>query len=407
MSSGSAFRLPPIPVALPLLAALSLLLGPSVAAGAPKPVGDAFTISTCPTCSQERPAISLSPVGGVVAWHRFNGRGFDLFARTIDPASASPHIFDLVVHDGDAILGSLSTDLTGANWLTWASLDSFPNDLFGERYSRAFSNLDFRVGGGNDAPHLAPGAVAGVDGNALLLTFEDLSEPADSGPTRVWIWSIRFPSPTQPQVIAEIPRGQGFPRLCRRPNGSAVLVWQTRDLADRLGLSWALVGPDAAIVKPAAPLVASGGLASEPHHEVACGKDGGFIVTWQTTRPPAKAGSDIVFQRFDKRAKPAGPPVLAAKKFAGDQTDPALVFDPTGSFVIAWKSVVAGSDASERIFARRFASNGAAFGSDLLVEIGSTTSEVGPPDVAAWGNAGRFVVVWEQDDVIRGRRFQP
>ena len=335
--------------ALGVLGALVLLFGSSAAA-APKPVGEAFTISACATCSQERPAISLSPVGGVVAWHRFNGRGFDLSpARSIRrplrrtsstsraPGRCGPR------RPLDRVQRSELVDLGVAGFL--------PQRLVRRALLARFQQPGLSRRRRERCPHLEPGAVA-----ASMTTpccspsriFPSPQIPVRRAVDLVDSFSLDYPAPGHrrdppragvpaPLPAPERQRGARVanPRS-RRSAGPFVGVGRARRFDRSQPRPWWLRWPRCR----AAP---RGRLRQRRrlHRDLA---------DHAATRQ-GRIGHRLPTLRQEGQARRT--PVLATKKFAGDQTDPALVFDPTGSFVIAWKSIV--WTGSERVFARRFA----------------------------------------------------
>jgi hypothetical protein len=89
-----------------------------------------------------------------------------------------------------------------------------------------------------------------------------------------------------------------------------------------------------------------------------------------------------------------------------DQLAPATAMDAAGNFVVVWESFVsAGSDSSLRsIQARLYTSAGAPRGPQFQVNLARTQGEQMSPAVAMDPN-GRFVVVWQSNELDSGVDF--
>lgn len=129
-----------------------------------------------------------------------------------------------------------------------------------------------------------------------------------------------------------------------------------------------LVSPDPEATRPAAAVLRSGG----------------FIVAWES----GAGDSTIVARRFHSRGRAIGVEFLV-----GNGQDPAIGIDDRDVMVAAWTTA---ADAKQRRFlhvVRRFEASGRAIGVEFLV------GERGPatPPALAVQDAGRFLVVWEDD----------
>jgi cysteine-rich repeat protein len=140
--------------------------------------------------------------------------------------------------------------------------------------------------------------------------------------------------------------------------------------------------------------------------KVGCQPDGGFAVTW---RSPQDGSADGIYaRRYASDGGAAGSEFRVNAYTTGEQDANDVCVLPDGGFVVAWQSY--GQDGSnEALLARRFASDGAPSGDDFRVNV-HTTAAQSSPHVACDG-ADRFVVVWESDlqdgssTGIFGRRF--
>ena len=106
-----------------------------------------------------------------------------------------------------------------------------------------------------------------------------------------------------------------------------------------------------------------------------------------------------------RRGRRLGPVFLVNSRIEEGQGNPAVSHDPAGNFVVAWESM---DGVGGLIVARSFAGNGTPSGPDLVVDANAEGLRPVEPDVAHFGRAGNFVVVW-RDGVagLFGRRFRP
>jgi hypothetical protein len=96
-------------------------------------------------------------------------------------------------------------------------------------------------------------------------------------------------------------------------------------------------------------------------------------------------------QRYSSAGAPLGQEFQVETFTAGFQGAPAVVVQPSGSFVVVWHSD--GQDGSDLgVFGQRYASDGATFGTEFRVNT-YTTGAQGYPAIAVDG-AGCFFVAW-------------
>lgn len=191
---------------------------------------------------------------------------------------------------------------------------------------------------------------------------------------------------------------QSFPRVAMAANGDFVVVWQSgfwsRGEAPHI---WArLFKADGTPkgrelrVTDVQPREANPAVAMEP--------DGDFIVVWQGGN---LRDSSVFGRRFTARGRPLGARFRLSQATEGSQSEPAVAFQPDGSFVVAWAhgpkppNPVGGG---VEVYARRFAADGTPASSDLLVTPDDVTDrfqweEQHGPQVAVSAN-GDFVVGW-------------
>ncbi len=120
---------------------------------------------------------------------------------------------------------------------------------------------------------------------------------------------------------------------------------------------------------------------------------GNFVIAW--TSAGQDGNLDGVFaQRFDATGVAQGGEIAVNTTTTGDQSNPTIAVNATGSFVVAWTS--AGQDGSlNGVVAQRFDAAGVAQGGEIQVNT-TTTGDQQDPSVAI-DALGNFVVTWTSD----------
>jgi len=118
-----------------------------------------------------------------------------------------------------------------------------------------------------------------------------------------------------------------------------------------------------------------------------------FVVVWQDGTSPGggQPGRGVFGQRYATAGDPLGPEFQVETYTTGYQGAPAIVVQPSGSYVVVWHSD--GQDGSNLgIYGQRYGSGGAPFGSEFRVNA-YTTGDQGFPTIATDG-AGCFFIAW-------------
>jgi len=122
-----------------------------------------------------------------------------------------------------------------------------------------------------------------------------------------------------------------------------------------------------------------------------------FVVVWQDGTVPGGGGTGrgVFGQRFATAGVPLGPEFEVETYTTGFQGAPAIVVQPSGSYVVVWHSD--GQDGSDLgIYGQRYGSSGSPFGSEFRVNA-DTIGAQAFPSIATDG-AGCFFVAWTSDD---------
>jgi len=179
---------------------------------------------------------------------------------------------------------------------------------------------------------------------------------------------------------------QGYPAVASDGTGNFVVVWaeDTGVFGRRYASSGTAAGTEFQIAQQGyAP-------------QVAMDADGDFNVAWSGDGDGDRSG--VFARRYRSTGAPAGTQFQVNSLTAGVQAYPALTSDADGDFVVAWQSEVGASEYD--VFARRFASSGAALGTEFRVNTYTTESQ-SLPDVAA-SAGGEFIVTWQGENATGG-----
>jgi hypothetical protein len=188
---------------------------------------------------------------------------------------------------------------------------------------------------------------------------------------------------------------------CARPDGGAVAAWSLLagdPLPDqpnpvgvavgRLNATGTAAGP-MVILQPSALLPP----VPWPGQAVACAQDGSYTVAWHTNLKPAKSGWDVVWQRFDRYGRKRGGVQLLNGGQAGDQLEPAVMFEPDGSSLAVW---VSRTDSGSTLVGRRFAAAGGAQGQEFPLHVAAAGQQADRPLLTVIPGTGRFVLGWSE-----------
>jgi hypothetical protein len=129
---------------------------------------------------------------------------------------------------------------------------------------------------------------------------------------------------------------------------------------------------------------------------VASDSDGDFVVVWQSSNHQDGSGTGVFGQRFTSAGVRRGAEFQVNTYVPGKQEHPAVATDADGDFVVVWHSSLGHDGNAYGIFARRYASSGAAIGDEFQVNTTTTGTQSYP--AIAMDSSGRFAVVWHSQD---------
>jgi hypothetical protein len=124
---------------------------------------------------------------------------------------------------------------------------------------------------------------------------------------------------------------------------------------------------------------------------VAMDAEGDFVIVWQSFGQDGFSNG-LFAQRFASTGAALGSEFQVNAHTVNDERDATVSMTPNGQFVVAWTSFP-GDTSSDAVFAQRFASSGARIGVEF--QVNSFTSQTQAAAAVDMANDGRFVIVWQ------------
>jgi hypothetical protein len=393
---------------------------------APTAQGAPVRVSACTTCIQQSPAVAGAPNGAFLAvWEGTSATDSNGVSGRFFTITGAPRGGDFLASQNlaaDQYDGAVARNAQGNFMVVWSQVSAGNSEIMAQRFQATGARLGAAIQVNQDPTgtttipaDFKPAVAATQDGGFIVVWMNLL--PAGPG----------FPG-TTPQVLARkisaagVPLGTQVtistglvkgdrPDVCVDSSGGPVVVWTSVDgfplfesnhkgvSLRRLTAAGAPTGTAETVVAP--PLTT----AAKP--AVSCGNGGTFVVVWNSDQPPASDRADIVGQRFTRLGRPNGAVFRVNGTTAGNQSSPAVVYDPKGNFDVVWQTYT--SAQSVGVYGRRFAATGSPLTPDFTVVSGpNNTTAAASPDIAAIGGTGNFVVVWQAgSQAIYALRFTP
>ena len=124
---------------------------------------------------------------------------------------------------------------------------------------------------------------------------------------------------------------------------------------------------------------------------VALAPDGGFVVVWEDNSFQDGTVLTVRGRLVDSAGMPVGDEFVVPSYTTGGQEEPDVAVAPDGTFVVVWRTRLAG-EIYGGIGARRFSSAAVPFGDEFKVETYTTDMQFAPS--ISMDADGNFVVVW-------------
>ncbi len=408
-----------------ILTAATLLvagLAPAFGAG-PAPAGDKVRASACSTCSQSTPAVTgLASGEFLIAWEGESAQDAKGVVGRLFKTTGAPRAADFQINKGtlppEQYDISVAGDATGYV-ATWSSVDNGNSQIFARRYARGGATQGAPILVNVDNPALPPYAdfhpvVAKIAGGGFVIAWIRYLPPGATTPgTNPEILLRRFNKTggaLGPPVKLNTRLVNGDrPGLCVDPSGQIDVAWTTADgfplfqpnhkgvSLRRVAKTGALTGPEVIVAQP---------LASSAPMGISCGKQGNFVIVWESDKAPATDRADILGARYTKLGRRLGNVFRVNSVLADSQKHPAISHDAQGNFVVVWENNLTSGGA---INGRRFTAAGVATGPDFAIDTyppGDLRSL--DPKIAHVGTAGNFVVAFKDGQQgVWMRRFTP
>ena len=184
--------------------------------------------------------------------------------------------------------------------------------------------------------------------------------------------------------------GQRVPAVAAGPTGTFVVVWRSDDqdgssygvFGQRFAGSGVSLGPEFRVNTYTTENQGIPAVATDPA--------GNFVVVWHS-RTQDGSGFGVFGQRYASSGAPTGPEFRINTYTMVDQAGPAVVADPSGNFMVVWRSFTQDGSA-DGVFGQRYSSSGAPLGSEFRVNTYTTGEQVYP--AVSSDTSGDFVVAW-------------
>ena len=270
------------------------------------------------------------------------------------------------------------------------------------------AGTEFEVNTYTTLDQFDPSVCKAPDGSFVVVWQSDAGNDGDG----YGVFAQRYASSgaalgTEFQVNTYTTQNQTNPDVCCDAAGDFVVVWrsygQDGDSAGVFGQRFASGGA----FQGTEFQVNTYTLSYQGMAKVCCDAAGEFVVVWQSSYQDGNL-EGIFAQRFASGGAFAGTEFQVNTYTANGQSFPAVCCDATGDFVVAWESYHQ-DGYSEGVFGQRFASSGAPRGTEFQVNT-YTTQDQGDPALCC-DKEGDFTVVWSSfgqdgyDEGVFGQRF--
>ena len=372
---------------------------PGMAFAQSSPLGSEFQVNTYTTRNQYMAAVATDPSGGfVVVWtsYRQDGSDFGVFGQRFASSGAplgSEFQINTYATNSQRRPG-VATDPSGGFVVVWASTtqDGDDSGIFGQRFASSGARLgsEFQVNTYTTAAQYYP-VVATDPSGGFVVVWQSYWQDGDS----VGVFGQRFTSSgaalgSEFQVNTYTTSGQSRPAVATDPSGDFVVVWASyRQDGDNLGVFGQRFASSGAGLGSEFQ-VNTYTTAAQYYPVVATDPSGGFVVVWASfTQDGYNLG--VFGRRFTSSGAAVGSEFQVNTHTTSQQSRPAVAADPSGGFVVVWQSLFQ-DGYGYGVFGQRFASSGAALGSEFQVNTYTTNDQSFP--VVAADPSGGFVVVW-------------
>jgi hypothetical protein len=394
-----------------LLAGAVALLGEDVLAVTP--LGVEFQVNSHTPNHQFVPDLAIAPGGSfIVVWEGYqqNDLGFAIFAQRFDSSGAALAVEFMVNSFTDENYDpEVAADASGDFVVVWRAdaRNDAPNgddEVYGQRFDSngGPSGLEFRVNSHTLYRQLYPTVAMEADGD-FVVAWSSAGQDGDDGPSGIsGIFAQRFGSSGASKglefMVNTFTSGQQrSPAIAAEDNGDFVITWESNNADDdsygirgqRFDSAGAKLGTEFA--------VNSFTTGTQYRSAVAMDDDGDFVVVWTSSGQPQVGLNNVYGQRFASSGASFGGEFLVNESsYADTYLDSlpvarAVAMDADGDFAVVWTDRDYDNN-DTHVQGRLFGSNGSPGGPEFAVSAYTAPLRHGAVAMAADGD---FVVVWQ------------
>lgn len=299
------------------------------------------------------------------------------------------------VTSGNQTSPAAAMDSLGNFVITWqtASQDGSGDGIYARRYGYDAVALgaEFRVNTSTSGNQQAPSIAMDTNGD-FAIAFQSATRDGNGNAIVARLYRSTGTAVGNDFQVNQFTTGnQQAPAIAMDGTGNFVIAWQSAGqdsngdavVARRYDLNGAVLGNEF--------IVNQFTTGNQNTPSIASQLDGSFVVAWQSAGQDVN--SDAIIARQYNSAGTAVANEFVVNQFTtGSQSVPSVAANGSGQFVISWQS--AGQDgSSDAVIARTYDSNGAATGSEFIVN-SFTAGAQNAPAVAMDSN-GDFIISWQ------------
>ncbi|MEO5330577.1 MAG: tandem-95 repeat protein [Magnetococcus sp. YQC-5] len=354
---------------------------------------------------------ALASGGYVVVWHSVqDGTGYGIYAQryNADGSKAGEEFQVNTWIANDQLYPSVAA-LGDGFVVAWQSYvqDGSSYGIYGQRYNADGSRMggEFRINAttANQQQGVATTALKGDNTGGFLVTWQSHSQDGSS----FGVYGQRYaangtPVGTEFLINSTTAQDQTTPNVTALNNGGFVVTWQSQ-LQDGSGSGVYGQRFNADGTKAGTEFrINSYTGGNQQLADVEMLADGTLLVVWQSDSQDSSSNG-IFAQRFDVNGAAVGTEFLVNNTVAGDQINPSATSLVGGGFVVTWQSYSQDVASTYGIYGQIYDVSGNRTGNEFLVNT-FVTGDQAKPAITALTDGG-FLVSWHsngQDGSVNG-----
>ena len=382
--------------------------------------GPEFLINS--TTSENQQEVSLAGLndGGFIAtWHSAHNGGLGIFGQRYDAAGVKvEEEFQVSTHQPIGQSYSSVTNLEdGGFFVTWISDDSSSQGVYGQQFDADSNKVGdtIQINTHTEQSQKSP-SVVGLNNGGFVVTWDSRYQE-DGGSIHgrgvyAQQYSIPIATPeaeptTEPPIAPDYPVGpaqkvgdeffvtptlnteQYNPSIAHLNDGGFVITWESKP-QDASGYGIFAQRYDAEGVAVDDEFRVNTTESYDERLPTVTGlKDGGFVISWQTSQDGWNDG--IHGQQFDAGGSTVGSEFLVNTHIDYDQTHPSITALDDGGYVVTWYS----RSTDPGVFGQRFNSSGLKVGDEFKLN-SNNGANLRHVDIASLSDGG-FIATWESE----------